>query len=174
MADGTLGLLDSRRRHRSPGVLTRLAGAVKHLNTLPTSLRFFAEPFENWIGFACVISGSLAAAGKARPLSLVTQAPHWLLHAWGVLLCIGGVATLVARWRIGRPQTKLGERSARSLEVVGLAALATAIAVYALAILAIGFSGLSAGAITAAMAASCAMRAWIVARELKQQRADDV
>lgn len=147
---------------------------VKHLAALPRPLRFFAEPFENWIASACLISGTLAVLGRARPLSLVTQAPGWMLHVWGVMLCVGGVATLVARWRIGRPQTDLGARSARALEVLGLAVLATAISVYAIAILAVGMMGLSAGTITAAMAASCTMRAWIVARELKQQRASDV
>lgn len=174
MSDGSLRLLGPHGRRRSPSAVARTVEAVRHLASLPRPLRFFAEPFENWIAFACVISGSLAAVGKARPLSLVTQAPPWMLHAWGVLLVAGGVATLVARWRIGRPQTELGERSARSLEVVGLVALATAITVYAMAILAVGTSALSAGAITAAMAASCAMRAWIVARELRLQRADDV
>lgn len=147
---------------------------MRHLAALPRSLRFFAEPFEVWIAGACLISGTLAALGRARPLSLVTQAPSWMLHAWGVMLCIGGVATLVARWRIGRPQTALGDRSARALEVLGLAALATAISVYAIAILAVGVTGLSAGTITAAMAASCAMRAWIVARELKRERQGNV
>ena len=38
---------------------------MKHLAALPRSLRFFAEPFENWIAFACLISGTLAAAGVA-------------------------------------------------------------------------------------------------------------
>lgn len=143
---------------------------VKHLNSLPRGLRFFAEPFENWTAGACIVSGTLAAIGKSRPLSLATQAPPWMLHAWGVMLCVGGVATLVARWRIGRPQTDLGDRSARALEVVGLVALATAIGVYAVAILAVGVAGISAGAISAAMAGACGMRAWIVARELKLQR----
>lgn len=147
-----------------------MVGAVKHLASLPRPLRFFAEPFENWIAGASLFSGVLAVAGKARPGSLVAQAPSWFLHVWGVMLCIGGVATLVARWRIGRPQTDLGDRSARALEVVGLVALATATAVYAVAILAVGTAGLSAGTITVAMSASCAMRAWIVARELRAQR----
>lgn len=143
---------------------------VKHLASLPAQFRFFAEPFEVWIAGACIISGTLAALGRARPLSLVTQAPSWMLHVWGVVLLIGGAATLVARWRIGRPQTVLGDRSARSLEVVGLVALATAICVYAVAIFAVGRTGTASGSITAAMAASCAMRAWIVARELKAER----
>lgn len=143
---------------------------VKHLASLPARFRFFAEPFEVWIAGACTVSGTLAALGRARPLSLVTQAPTWMLHLWGVLLFVGGVATLVARWRIGRPQTVLGDRSARSLEVVGLVALATAICVYALAIFAVGRTGIVSGSITAAMAASCAMRAWIVAREVRTER----
>lgn len=173
MADASSWLLGPKGRRRPFGAVARMA-TVKHLTLLPRPLRFFAEPFENWIASACLISGVLAAAGQARPLSLVTQAPSWMLHIWGVMLCIGGAATLVARWRIGRPQTELGARSARALEVFGLAVLATAIGVYAIAILAVGVTGLSAGTITAAMAASCAMRGWIVARELKQQRADDV
>lgn len=147
---------------------------VKHLNSLPTPLRFFAEPFENWIAGASLVSGTLAVIGKSRPLSLAAQAPSWMLHVWGAMLCIGGVATLVARWRIGRPQTDLGDRSARALEVVGLVALATAIGVYAVAILAVGAAGITAGATTAAMAGACSMRAWIVARELKLQRSADV
>jgi hypothetical protein len=147
---------------------------VKHLASLPRPLRFFAEPFENWIAGASLVSGSLAVVGKARPLSLVAQAPTWFLHVWGAMLCVGAVATLVARWRIGRPQTPLGDRSARALEVLGLVALATAIAVYSVAIFATGTPGATAGAITVAMSASCAMRAWIVARELKAERADDV
>lgn len=173
MADGTLGLLDTRRRHRSPGVLTRLASAVKHLNSLPASLRFFAEPFEIWTAGACLLTGVPATLGKARPgaLALATQTVPWLLNAWGVLLCLGGVATLIARWRIGRPQTDLGDVSARALEVLGLVILATAIGIYAIAILVLGMIGLAAGTTTAAMSASCAMRAWIVSAELKRQRA---
>lgn len=148
---------------------------VKHLNSLPTSLRFFAEPFENLIAGSCLVTGVPAALGSTRPqsLALAVHPFSWLLHAWGILLCVGGVATLVARWRIGRPQTDLGDRSARSLEVAGLVVLATALGVYAIAILAVGLPGLAAGSITAATTGACAMRAWIVARELTQQRRAD-
>lgn len=148
---------------------------VKHLHSLPTPLRFFAEPFENWIAGACLITGAPATFGAAQPRALV-MAVHpipWLLHVWGALMCLGAVATLVARWRIARPQTDLGDLSARSLEVVGLVMLATAMGVYAVAILALGAVGLAAGTITAAGAGSSAMRAWIVSRELRQQRGAD-
>jgi len=145
---------------------------MKHLAALPRSLRFFAEPFEIWIALACVLTGIPATIGTTRPQSLA-RALHgysWLLHAWGVLLCLGAVATLVARWRIGRPQTELGDRSARALEVVGLVMLATTTTVYAVAIVAVGAPGLAAGSITASAAAACAMRAWIVSRELARER----
>lgn len=145
---------------------------VKHLATLPVSLRFFAEPFEIWTAGACLITGVPAVLGKARPaaLALAVHSVPWLLHAWGIMLCIGGLATLIARWRIGRPQTDLGDLSARALEVVGLVILATAVGIYAIAILAIGMVGLAAGTTTAAMSGSCGMRAWIVSAELKRQR----
>lgn len=171
VADASFWLLGSRGRHRS----ARTLGAVrrmKHLAALPRSLRFFAEPFENWIAGACLVTGVPAAVGTAHPQSLAVAVGglSWLLHAWGALLCIGAVATLAARWRIGRPQTKLGDRSARALEVVGLVTLATATAVYAVAIVAVGIPGLAAGSITASMAGACGMRAWIVSRELKRER----
>lgn len=175
MADDSVRLLGPQGRHRSPGAVVRVAAIMKHLSALPANLRFFAEPFENWIAGACMFSGILAVLGQARPLSLAVQMPPWLLHAWGATMAIGGVATLIARWRIARPQTDLGDRSARALEELGLAILATAISIYAIAILAVGASGLPAGSITAAMAGACGMRAWIVARELKAQRsASDV
>jgi hypothetical protein len=145
---------------------------MKHLAALPSSLRFFAEPFENWIAGACLVTGVPAAVGSAHPLSLALALRDfsWLLHAWGVLLCLGAVATLVARWRISRPQSELGARSARALEVVGLVMLATATAVYAVAIVAVGVPGLGAGSITASAAGACAMRAWIISRELRRER----
>lgn len=144
---------------------------MRHLAALPRSLRFFAEPFENWIALACLLTG-IPAVGTAHPQSLAAalRGYSWLLHAWGVLLCLGAVATLIARWRIGRPQTELGDRSARALEVVGLVMLATATAVYAVAIMAVGLSALAAGSITASAAGACAMRAWIVSRELARER----
>jgi len=145
---------------------------MKHLAALPRPLRFFAEPFENWTAGACLLTGVPAMIGTTRPQSLA-RALHgfpWLLHAWGALLCLGAVATLFARWRIGQPQTDLGYRSARSLEVVGLVTLATATTVYAVAIMAVGVPGLAAGSITASAAGACAMRAWIVSRELKRER----
>jgi len=145
---------------------------MKHLSALPLRFRFFAEPFEIYIALACLVTGVPAAIGSAHPQSLARalQSLSWLLHAWGALLCLGAVATLVARWRIARPQTELGDMAARALEVVGLVALATAIGVYVVAILAVGMAGLAAGATTAAASASCAMRAWIVSAELKRQR----
>lgn len=145
---------------------------MKHLAALPKSLRFFAEPFENWIAGACLLTGVPAVIGSAHPLSLALalRGLSWLLHAWGALLSLGSVALLVARWRISRPQTELGDRSARALEVVGLVMLATATAVYAVAIVAVGVPGLAAGSITASAAGACAMRAWIVSRELKRER----
>lgn len=145
---------------------------MKHLAALPRSLRFFAEPFENWIALACLLAGVPAAIGSAHPqsLALALRGFPWLLHVWGALLCLGAVALLVARWRIGRPQNELGDRSARSLEVVGLVALATTNAVYALAIAAVGIAGLTAGSNAAALAGACAMRAWIVSRELARER----
>lgn len=149
---------------------------MKHLAALPKSLRFFAEPFEIWIALACLLTGIPAAIGSAHPQSLATAVGNypWLLHAWGGLLCLGAVTTLIARWRIARPQTELGDRSARSLEVVGLVTLATATTVYAVAIVAVGIPGLAAGSITASAAGACAMRAWIVSRELKRERQGDV
>jgi hypothetical protein len=145
---------------------------MKHLAALPRSLRFFAEPFEIWIAFACLLTGIPAAVSSAHPQSLAAalHGYSWLLHAWGVLLCLGAVATLAARWRIGRPQTELGDRSARALEVVGLVMLATTTTVYAVAIVAVGIPGLAAGSITASAAAACGMRAWIVSRELAHER----
>lgn len=145
---------------------------VKHLSALPLRLRFFAEPFEIWIAGACLVTGVPAVFGKARPTALIlaVQTIPWLLHIWGALLCVGSVATLVARWRIGRPQSELGDVAARALEVVGLVVLATAIGIYAIAILAVGMVGLAAGTTTAAASGSCAMRAWIVSAELKRQR----
>ena len=144
---------------------------MKHLAALPRSLRFFAEPFEIWIALACLLTG-IPAIGSAHPQSLAValRGYPWLLHAWGVLLCVGAVALLFARWRIGRPQTDLGDRSARSLEVVGLVTLATGNAVYALAITAVGAVGLAAGSNAAALAGACAMRAWIISRELRRER----
>ena len=149
-----------------------MVAAVKHLNALPRPLRFFAEPFENLIAGSSLVTGVPAAAGSVRPQSLVVavQPIPWLLHVWGALLCVGGVALLVARWRIARPQTELGDRSARALEVVGLVALATATSIYAVAILDVGLQGVAAGSITTATAGACVLRAWIVARELKQER----
>jgi len=149
---------------------------MKHLAALPRRLRFFAEPFEIWIALACLATGVPAAIGSAHPqsLALALRDFSWLLHAWGALLCLGSLATLVARWRIARPQTELGDRSARSLEVVGLVTLATATTVYAVAIVAVGVPGLAAGSITASAAAACAMRGWIVSRELKRERQGDV
>ncbi|MFL6113247.1 MAG: hypothetical protein ACJ786_18090 [Catenulispora sp.] len=149
---------------------------VKHLAALPKSLRFFAEPFEVWTAGACLVPGVPAAIGSAHPQSLgvAVSGSAWLLHAWGGLLCLGAVATLVARWRIARPQTHLGDRSARSLEVVGLVTLATAIVVYAIAIVAVGIPGLAAGSITASMAGACGMRAWIAWRELGRERQGNV
>jgi hypothetical protein len=145
---------------------------MRHLAALPRPLRFFAEPFENWIALACLLTGVPAAIGTTRPqsLALALRGFPWLLHAWGALMCLGAIAALVARWRIGRPQTKLGDRSARSLEVVGLVMLATATAAYAIAIVAVGVPGLGAGSITASAAGACAMRALIVSRELKRER----
>lgn len=145
---------------------------MKHLAALPKPLRFFAEPFDVWIALACLLTGIPAAIGSAHPqsLALALHGFPWLLHAWGGMLCLGAVATLVARWRIARPQTELGDRSARSLEVVGLVMLATATAVYAVAIAAVGIRGLASGSITASAAGACAMRAWIVSAELKRQR----
>jgi len=149
---------------------------MKHLAALPLRLRFFAEPFENWIAVACLLAGVPAAIGSAHPqsLALALRGFPWLLHAWGALLCLGAVATLIARWRIARPQTELGDRSARSLEVVGLVTLATANAAYAVAVAAVGIAALTAGSNAAALAGACAMRAWIVSRELKRERQGDV
>lgn len=147
--------------------------AVKNLYALPPHLRFFAEPFEVWMSTACLVTGITAAAGKTRPQSLAAQLSPWLLHGWGVLLCLGGATTLLARWRIGRPQTDLGLLAARSWEVAGLTALATAIGAYALAALAAGVAGLTAGSMTAGAAWTFAVRAWIVSRELKKERAGE-
>ena len=97
-----------------------MVAAVKHLNALPRPLRFFAEPFENLIAGSSLVTGVPAAAGSVRPQSLVVavQPIPWLLHVWGVLLCVGGVALLVARWRIARPQTELGSQRRASVELL--------------------------------------------------------
>lgn len=177
MANETLAWAGVRGRHRSQSSVARAAvrvgAAVKNLTVLPRPLRIFAEPFEFWIGLACALAGALAAAGRSRPQSLVVLHAPWLLHAWGVLLFVGGIATAAARIRIGLRQTDLGYRSARALEVVGLVDLATAICVYAVAVLAVGVAALVAGLIYAALGAACAMRAWIVSRELSRERRAD-
>lgn len=177
MANESLAWAGARGRHRSRRTGSRAVEAavatVKNLAVLPKPLRIFAEPFEFWIGLACALAGALAAVGRSRPQSLVVLHAPWLLHAWGVLLFVGGVATAVSRIRIGLRQTDLGYRSARALEVVGLVDLATAIIVYAVAVLAVGVAGLVAGLIYVALGGACAMRAWIVSRELKQERRAD-
>lgn len=147
---------------------------MRNLYALPPRLRFFAEPFEVWMSAACLVTGSAAALGKTRPQSLANQLPPWFMHTWGVLLCLGGLATIVARWRIGRPQTDLGLRAARSMEVFGLTALATSIGIYAVAALAVGVAGLTAGTMTAGGAWTFAVRAWIVSRDLKRERAEGI
>jgi len=177
VANDALAWAGARGRHRSQSAaartLDRAAAMMKNLTVLPRPLRIFAEPFEFWIGLACALAGALAAVGRSRPQSLVNLHAPWLLYAWGVLLFVGGIATAAARIRIGLRQTDLGYRSARALEVVGLVDLATAIIVYAVAVLAVGVAALVAGLIYAALGGACAMRAWIVSRELKRERRAD-
>jgi hypothetical protein len=148
-----------------------MAAAVRNLDGLTPRWRFLSEPFEVWLSLSSVLTGTTVQwSGRSRPQSLVTQLSPWLLHAWGVLLVVGGVATLMARWRIGRwdPQAPTAALVAGfRLEVVGMICLATAVGVYSLAILAVGRGGLAAGSLTMAPAWACAVRARIVARQLR-------
>lgn len=144
---------------------------MRNLEDLSPRWRPLSEPFEMWLGLASAVTGVwIQWSGPARPLSLVSQLSPWLLHAWGVLLAAGGVATMVARWRIGRwaPPTPVAVvMPAFRLEVVGMICMATAVGVYSMAILAVGRAGLTAGSLTMAQAWACAVRARIVSRQLR-------
>lgn len=145
---------------------------MKNLPVLPPALRPFAEPHEVWLAAGAIATGIPAALGYVQPHSLVVQLPHWLLPVWGVMLIIGGVATFVARIWIARPLTEFGVRSAQGLELVGQIVLATAIGIYAVAILAAGLSGVPAGALMTGLTGAFVMRAWIISRGLKRMRAN--
>lgn len=154
-----------------------MAGAVRNLEGLSPRWRPMAEPFEMWLGLASVVTGVwIQWSSSARPASLVAQLSPWLIHAWGALLAAGGLATLAARWRIGRwaPPTPVASvMAAFRLEVVGMICMATAVGVYSMAILAIGRAGLTAGLLTMAQAWACAVRARIVSWQLRMAvRAD--
>lgn len=172
MADETLLLAGVRGRHRAPGVGGRfgVAAAMRCLGALPRRLRFFSEPFEVLLAVSAVVSGAPAAWGSSRPASLAFQLSPWLVHVWGVLLCLGGATTLWARWRIGRWEAGAGADGALAaslrLEMTGMVLLATGIGVYAAAIFAVGAAAFQAGSITAAWAGGFALRAWIISRTL--------
>jgi hypothetical protein len=161
-------------RHRALGALSaaasRVVASVRNLELLSPRWRFLSEPFEVWFGGAAAVTGATVQwSPKSRPQSLVAQLSPWLVHAWGVLLIVGGVATVVARWRIGRWRPGTAGTSVMApfrLEVVGMICLATALGVYSVAILANGRAGLAAGLLTMAPAWACAVRARIVSRQL--------
>lgn len=130
-----------------------------------------------WLALASVITGVwIQWSRAARPLSLVAQLSPWLVHAWGVLLAVGGVATLAGRWRIAQwrpPAPAVRLAAAFRLEVAGMVCMATAVGVYSLAILAAGRVGLTAGSLTMAQAWACAVRARIVSRQLAAAERSD-
>lgn len=146
---------------------------MKNLPVLPPALRPFAEPHETWLALGALATGIPAALGYVRPHSLEVQLPHWLLLVWGCMLAIGGITTVAARVWIARPLTEFGVRSAQGLELFGQIVLATAIGIYALAILGTGLAGVPAGALMAGLTAAFLMRSWIISRDLKRSRSRD-
>lgn len=148
-----------------------MAATVRNLEGLTPRWRPLSEPFEMWLGLASVVTGVwIQWSNSARPASLVAQLSPWLVHAWGILLAAGGVATVVARVRIGRwapPAPVASVMAAFRLEVVGMICMATAVGVYSMAILSVGRVGLTAGSLTMAQAWACAVRARIVSRQLR-------
>lgn len=145
---------------------------MRNLNLLPRGLRFFAEPFEVMLGTSSLVSGIPALLGSVHPSSLALQlSPAWV-HVWGLMLCLGGVVTLWARWRIAQwdLETPSDRRliSALRAEVAGMMLLATSMGVYALAILLVGLLGLQAGSLIAGWSVAFGLRAWIVSRSVKR------
>lgn len=146
-----------------------MVDSVRNLGVLPERWQFFSEPFDLLVAVSALFGGVPALLGFA-PQSLVVQLAPWVLHVWGGLLCAGGVALPVSRWRIGRSfvmgGTPAGLSAGLRLGRGGMLLLATADAVYGLAILANGVSGIQAGSLTMAWAGGAAIRAWVLSRQL--------
>jgi hypothetical protein len=176
VTDETLSWPGARGRHRAPqGAVARatagMVRSVRNLGALPERWWFFSEPFDVLVALSALFGGVPAALGFA-PQSLVVQFAPWVLHVWGGLLCAGAVATFGSRWRIGRSfvagGTPAGLSAGLRLGRAGMLLLATGDAVYGLAILANGVSGIQAGALTMAWAGGAAVRAWVLSRQLAE------
>jgi hypothetical protein len=129
-----------------------------------------SEPFELLLALAALVSGGPVAWGAARPESMASQLPAWVVQTWGGMLCGAGVATITARWRMSRARTDEGLMAASRLEVVGMLAFATALGAYGLAAVALGRRGLPAGPMLEGSAVAFLVRARIIVVQLADLR----
>jgi hypothetical protein len=143
---------------------------MRHLRTLRGWWRFVAEPFEVFLAAAGLASGLPVLIGVTEPSSLARQVAPWMLHAWALGVVLGGVLTLLARWRIARAQTPDAQESAARIEVMGMTLSAGTYTMYGLCILAVGVSGIPAGSIIIGLAAAYVVRARVITVEWEEHR----
>lgn len=143
---------------------------MRHLQALSGWWRFCSEPFEVLLAVGALFVGPVVGLGLTAPTSLARQVSPWILHAWGSGLFTAAVITLGGRWLMAAADTDRAREIGARLEVLGLTVFVGTCTMYALSILAIGITGVPAGAFIAAFAAACAIRIRIVNTEWGHRR----
>lgn len=118
------------------------------------------DAFELLIAWLCLASGASLALGAPPPNSVQRVLPSWLIHTWGLTLCVGGLLIVTGVMIRHRSRTKL-ERLVLGLRIerAGLVPLAAASAVFGLVICVVGgWRGAFAAGTYLAFAAACLCR----------------
>ena len=96
-----------------------------------------AHNYELWTAALCLVMGvPLVARVAPSPNSIATYLPSWALLAWGVILTLGGLCTVIGiLWRYFRPNQFLAglmvEKAGQFMLGAACSSLCVAIAAYA-------------------------------------------
>lgn len=122
------------------------------------------NPFEAYLLGVCALQGWSVLAGAASPNALYSLLNPGLRLAWGLLLVVGGVASVVGLYWPRNPITGI------EIKRVGLIATGTASLAYGIALFMFGPQGYVAGSLSLAFAVACATRVVQVTRRIRGNR----
>lgn len=122
------------------------------------------NPFEAYLLAVCALQGWSVLMGAASPRALYAVLTPGLRVAWGVVLVVGGIASIVGLYWPRNPTTGI------EIKRVGLVATGTASLAYGVALLLFGPQGYVAALLSLAFALACATRVIQVTRRIRGTR----